>query len=274
METPVQTSSASALRAYAQVEEGELRDQALQARRIIIDIAASPTGCHLGGSMSVVDILVAANSYVAPYARGEVILSKGHAAAALYAVLQVRGVLGEGAAQTYGSAQSLLTGHPNHHVPGVRFPTGSLGHGLAYALGWAMANPDQPAVAIVGDGELQEGLIWETLQVASAHQVGNLVVVVDVNGGQNDGLVSDVSPMPNLDRRFSAFGCTVTTVDGHDPATILQTLQDRSLAAPEPHVLLAKTIKGRGVTELEGSAACHYVTATAEERARWLEGLE
>lgn len=262
-----------ALPAPAQDEGDGLRRQALQARRTIIDIAALPTGCHLGGSMSVVDILVAASSYVAEYARGEVVLSKGHAAAALYAVLQARGVLDRGAVETYGSAQSLLTGHPNHHVPGVRFPTGSLGHGLAYALGWAMANRDQPAVAVVGDGELQEGLIWETLQVASAHRVGNLLVVVDVNGGQNDGLVSDVSPMPDLDRRFSAFGCTVTTVDGHDPDRIMTALRARSLAGPGPHAVLARTVKGRGIPELEGSAACHYVTASAEQRARWLAGL-
>lgn len=249
----------------------DLAARAVEARKLVVDMAASPRGCHLGGSLSVLDILLAAL-----HARGEgteVVLSKGHAAAGLYAALYVSGLLPENPAPVYGELGHPYTGHPGPKVPNVRFPTGSLGHGAPYAAGWALARrlgalPGM-GVAIVGDGELQEGLIWETCQVAAAQRLGNFVLVVDCNGGQNDGLVREISPLPNLVERFAAFGFDTARVDGHDLAALDAVLRPDRSAAERPLAVIAETVKGKGVPAVEGKAGSHYVTIDAERAAKW-----
>jgi transketolase len=231
-------------------------------------MAATEVGCHLGGSLSVTDILVAAYAVARGRQGTEVVLSKGHAAAALYAVLHETGVIDADPAPQYGRAGSPFTGHPGPKVPGVRFPTGSLGHGLAYALGWALSRRltglPGGAIAVVGDGELQEGLVWETLQIAHAKRVGNLTVVVDVNGGQNDGYVADISPMPDLPARMDAFG-DVVEVDGHD----IEKLMPAMVPGDRPRIVLAATVKGKGVPAVEGKASSHYVKVPAARARQW-----
>lgn len=246
-----------------------LRERAVRARRLVVDMAASEVGCHLGGSLSVLDILIAAYAVAESRPGTEVVLSKGHAAAALYAVLHEIGVIEENPAPRYGRAGSPYTGHPAPKVPGVRFPTGSLGHGLAYAVGWALSRRllGQPggAIAVVGDGELQEGLIWETLQVAQAKRVGGLTMVVDVNGGQNDGYVADISPLTELPARLAAFGFDVVEVDGHD----IEKLMAAMVPADRPRAVLASTVKGKGVPATEGKAASHYVKISPGRAKQW-----
>lgn len=246
-----------------------LREQAAQARRLVVDMAGSPVGCHLGGSLSVLDILIAAYAVARSRPGTEVVLSKGHAAAALYAVLHINGVIPEDPAPLYGRAGSPYTGHPGPKVPGVRFPTGSLGHGLAYAVGWALSRRllGRPggAIAVVGDGELQEGLVWETLQIAQAKRIGGLTVVVDVNGGQNDGYVSDISPLNDLPTRLAAFGFEVSEVDGHD----IEKLMAAIVPADRPKAVLATTVKGKGVPATEGKAASHYVKVSPARAKQW-----
>ncbi|MFI9815803.1 1-deoxy-D-xylulose-5-phosphate synthase N-terminal domain-containing protein [Saccharothrix variisporea] len=247
-----------------------LREQAVRARRLVVDMAAQPTGCHLGGSLSVVDILVAAFDRAAEDDGTEVVLSKGHAAAALYAALHVSGRLAENPAPLYGLAGHHYTGHPSPAVPGVRFPTGSLGHGVPYAVGWALARRLSGGtglgIAVTGDGELQEGLVWEACQVAAAQRLANLVVVVDRNGGQNDGLVADISPLPDLGARFAAFGFDVSEVDGHDIGAVRALLDG---VGSRPHAVIAHTVKGKGVPPVEGKAGAHYVTIDAARAAKW-----
>jgi transketolase len=246
-----------------------LREQAARARRLVVDMAGSEVGCHLGGSLSVLDILVAAYAVTRSRPGTEVVLSKGHAAAALYAVLHETGVIAENPAPRYGRAGSPYTGHPGLKVPGVRFPTGSLGHGLAYAVGWALSRRllGQPggAIAVLGDGELQEGLVWETLQVAQAKRIGGLTVVVDVNGGQNDGYVADISPLTDLPARLAAFGFDVSEVDGHD----VEKLMAAMVPADRPKAVLAATVKGKGVPATEGKAASHYVKVSPARARQW-----
>ncbi|MEU8252727.1 1-deoxy-D-xylulose-5-phosphate synthase N-terminal domain-containing protein [Micromonospora inaquosa] len=246
-----------------------LREQATRARRLVVDMAASGVGCHLGGSLSVVDILVAAYAVARSQPGTDVVLSKGHAAAALYAVLHEVGVIEENPAPRYGRAGSPYTGHPGPKVPGVRFPTGSLGHGLAYAVGWALSrrllNRPGGAIAVVGDGELQEGLVWEALQVAQAKRIGGLTVVVDLNGGQNDGYVSDISPLTDLPARLAAFGFLVTEVDGHDIEKLLTTI----VPTDRPIAVLATTVKGKGVPATEGKAGSHYVKISPARARQW-----
>ncbi|KOV66405.1 transketolase [Streptomyces sp. MMG1121] len=251
--------------------------RAAQARRLVVDMAAGPRGCHLGGSLSVLDILVAALHRASADEGTEVVLSKGHAAAGLYAALHVSGVLPENPAPLYGLAGSPYTGHPGPKVPGVRFPTGSLGHGVPYAAGWALARriggKDGLGIAIAGDGELQEGLVWETCQVAAARELGNFVLVVDRNGGQNDGLVADISPLPDLAGRFAAFGFEVAETDGHDLGLLTELFAADRSTARRPLAVVANTVKGKGVPAVQGKAASHYVTIDAERAAKWKRAI-
>ncbi|MEU7021237.1 thiamine pyrophosphate-dependent enzyme [Streptomyces sp. NPDC046203] len=254
-----------------------LAERARQARRLVVDMAAGPRGCHLGGSLSVLDILIAALHRAARGDGTEVVLSKGHAAAGLYAALHVSGVLPENPAPLYGLAGHPYTGHPGPKVPGVRFPTGSLGHGVPYAAGWALARrlggQGGLGIAVAGDGELQEGLVWETVQVAAAQRLGNFVLVVDRNGGQNDGLVADISPLPRLAERFAAFGFDTVTVDGHDLAALTEVFAGDRAGAGRPLAVLADTVKGKGVRAVEGKAASHYVTIDAARAAQWKRAI-
>ena len=250
-----------------------LAERAVRARRLIVDMAASPRGCHLGGSLSVLDILIAALDRAAADDGTRVVLSKGHAAAGLYAALHVSGVLAENPAPHYGLAGHPYTGHPGPKVPGVVFPTGSLGHGVPYAAGWAMARRLAGAaglgIAVAGDGEVQEGLVWEACQVAAARRLGNFVLVVDRNGGQNDGLVADISPLPELAARFAAFGFETAEGDGHDLGALTAVLAGDRAGADRPLAVVAHTVKGKGVRAVEGKAASHYVTIDAARAAKW-----
>lgn len=250
-----------------------VREQAARARRLVVDMAAGPRGCHLGGSLSVLDILLAALHRAARGDGTEVVLSKGHAAAALYAALHVTGVLPENPAPRYGMAGSPYTGHPGPKVPGVRFPTGSLGHGVPYAAGWAMARKLRGlpglGIAVAGDGELQEGLVWETCQVAAARQLGNFVLVVDRNGGQNDGTVADISPLPHLAARFTAFGFETVETDGHDHEALAGLFDTDRGTASRPLAVIANTVKGKGLKPVEGKPSSHYVTIDAARAEKW-----
>ncbi|WP_200307328.1 transketolase [Streptomyces adelaidensis] len=255
-----------------------LTERAVQARRLVVDMAASPRGCHLGGSLSVLDILIAALHRAAADDGTEVVLSKGHAAAGLYAALHVSGILPENPAPLYGLAGHPYTGHPGPKVPGVRFPTGSLGHGVPYAAGWALSQklrgrPGALGIAVAGDGELQEGLVWETCQVAAAQELGNFVLVVDRNGGQNDGMVADISPLPGLAARFTAFGFDTTEIDGHDLAALTDLLTEDRSTARKPLAVIADTVKGKGVRAVEGKPGSHYVTIDEARAAKWKRGI-
>ncbi|MEU2677709.1 thiamine pyrophosphate-dependent enzyme [Streptomyces sp. NPDC007107] len=258
-------------------EQTLLAERAREARRLVVDMAASPRGCHLGGSLSVLDILIASLHRASSGDGTEVVLSKGHAAAGLYAALYVNGVLPENPAPLYGMAGHPYTGHPGPKVPGVRFPTGSLGHGVPYAAGWALSRRlgGQPGlgIAVTGDGELQEGLVWETCQVAAAQRLGNFVLVVDRNGGQNDGMVADVSPLPGLAARFAAFGFETAEVDGHDLTALTAVLSGDRTEATRPLAVVADTVKGKGVPAVEGKAASHYVTIDAARAAKWKRAI-
>ncbi|MGW8883117.1 thiamine pyrophosphate-dependent enzyme [Streptomyces sp. NPDC055749] len=254
-----------------------LSERAAQARGLVVDMAASPRGCHLGGSLSVLDILIAALHRASAGDGTEVVLSKGHAAAGLYAALYVSGILPENPAPLYGLAGHPYTGHPGPKVPGVRFPTGSLGHGVPYAAGWALARRiggrGGLGIAVAGDGELQEGLVWETCQVAAARELGNFVLVVDRNGGQNDGFVEDISPLPHLAERFAAFGFEVAHTDGHDLRALTAVLSGDRSAARRPLAVIADTVKGKGVAAVQGKAASHYVTIDATRAAKWKRAI-
>ncbi|MNW36425.1 Ferredoxin fas2 [compost metagenome] len=251
-----------------------LIERVKEARKLIIDMASAPTGCHIGGSLSVIDLLVGA--YARYYGDPDtvIILSKGHAAAALYATLHVYGIIPDNPADSYGEEGSLFTGHPNHKLPGIPFATGSLGHGIPYAAGWALAQKMKGTkglgIVIGGDGELQEGLCWETVQIVQAQSITNFVYIVDCNGGQNDGYVDDISPIRNLRQRFEAFGFVVKEIDGHQLEDIVASIEPH----PErPVAILARTIKGKGIAALEGNPESHYAKIPKKLAYRWKVGL-
>jgi transketolase len=256
-----------------------LESQAKKARESVVKMAASPVGCHLGGSLSVIDLLIAAYYVFGSDPDSRIILSKGHAAAALYAVLHVNNIIKEPPELGYGCYPSQLTGHPNHSIQGVHFPTGSLGHGLPLGVGWALSQQIKEskgiALVIAGDGELQEGLCWEAIQVACANRVHNFVLVVDQNGGQNDGMVSNISPMCPLEHIFNSFGMESSCVDGHNLPDILKcflSIRDEHDCF-KPKAIIAKTIKGKGIKQLEGKYSSHYVTLRPSDAIHWIRSL-
>ena len=194
--------------------------------------------------------------------RDRVILSKGHASGALYATLAEAGFLAREALKTYMQPLSMLNGHPNrNYVAGVEANTGPLGHGLPVAVGIAIAGQLDRApyrvFVITGDGELQEGSNWEAAMAAGHRKLGHLTLIVDRNGLQQGASVADTNDLEPLADKFRAFGWDVAEVDGHDPAALLAAFRPRALDA-RPLCVIAHTIKGKGVSYMEGQVGWHH----------------
>lgn len=209
--------------------------------------------------------------------RDHFILSKGHASAALYATLAARGYFPLEELSTYGRPGSRLAGHPLRGVPGVEFPTGSLGHGLPLAVGSALAarmdgRPSR-AFVLLGDGELQEGSVWEAAMSAAHFGLDNLVAIVDRNGMQITGPTEQCMRLEPLADRWRSFGWAVAEVDGHDLKALVRTLTSVPLEVGSPTVCIAHTIKGRGVKFMEGRKKSHYATLTPELLRRALHAV-
>ncbi|MCX4689506.1 transketolase [Kitasatospora purpeofusca] len=266
--------------------------RARAVREHIVEMCAGPEGGHLGGSMSAVEILVALffrTMDIDPAdpewkQRDIFVLSKGHAAMALYATLAERGFVPREEVATFCRPGSRLATHGNVAVPGVEFATGSLGHGLALANGtaWAQRRADgtpegtaarTPArtFVLLGDGELQEGTVWEAAQVARALNADNLVAVVDVNGFQQTGAVREVSAGAPVADRWAGFGWHTVEVDGHDLAALGEAL-DGAARAPGPAAVVCRTVKAKGVGVLEGRSASHFVRLDTERKLARVRG--
>lgn len=256
---------------------GEVADR---IRRHVVDMCASGEGGHLGGSMSIVDILTVLYFSVLRLdpsrpehpGRDVCVLSKGHGALALYATLAERGFLPVAELASYGQPGSRLMGHPVRAVPGVEMPTGSLGHGLALGLGYTLAarlaGTGQRTFVITGDGELQEGSCWETASCAAAQHADGLVAIVDRNGLQLTGRTEDVSPLEPLASRWRAFGWAVREADGHDLGALARALGSAPWEPGRPSVVLARTEKGHGIPFITGRPESHYATLGERQHAR------
>ena len=195
--------------------------------------------------------------------RDRFILSKGQACAALYAVLADLGFFPVDELKTYTSAGSRLGGHSESNIPGVEAFTGSLGHGLPMSVGIAltakMDGRDYLSVALLGDGECQEGSIWEAAMLASHHKLDNLIILVDRNYLQATNLTEDAVSLEPFDRKWEAFGWEATIIDGHSFEQILTTLDDlKSRRSGKPKAVIAKTTKGKGVSYMENKPIWHY----------------
>jgi transketolase len=233
---------------------------------------------HVGSALSIADILAAL--FAGPLAdidphdpdRPRLVLSKGHAVLALYGALHACGQLSDAQLDTYCGDGSHLAGHPEHVLAGVDFSTGSLGHGLSIATGCALAarlqGSDRLAFAVMSDAECNEGSVWEAAMFAAHHRLSRLVAIVDVNGQQALGYTRDVLDLEPLAARWESFGWDVHEVDGHDLRGLGATLQALLVDGGAPHVLLARTIFGKGVRFMENRIEWHYLPQTDAEYVR------
>ena len=259
----------------------ELQRQALRVRRNILRLIRAGHAGHVGGALSAADVLTALFFDVMRMQperpgwpdRDRFVLSAGHKSLLLYAALAARGVIPEDLLDTYGRFGSTLPGHPDmHKLPGVEASTGALGHGLALAVGMALglrlSRRDSRVFALMGDGELAEGSIWEAAAAASHHRLQNLVGIVDRNGLQISGPTVEVMSYEPLEERWRAFGWEVRRVDGHDFPSLLETLRAVPFHANRPSLIVADTVKSRGIPFMEGKVEFHYWKPPAAELAR------
>ncbi|MDR1711608.1 MAG: transketolase [Propionibacteriaceae bacterium] len=246
-----------------------LEKQAWLGRRSILEMVRASQSGHLGGSLSAIDILTVLYFEVLNVdpahpddpARDRFVLSKGHATPALYSTLSARGFIPEADLPRWRQLDSDLSGHAEMtKIPGVEMSTGSLGQGLSAAVGMALAarvdGLGYRVFALLGDGEIQEGQIWEAAMAAGHYKLANLVAFVDNNDLQIDGCVADVlSPYP-IGAKFAAFGWQVSEIDGHDLDAIRQAVAAAG-ADGKPTAIVAKTVKGKGVSFMENVAKWH-----------------
>ena len=252
-----------------------------EIRKIVLkmSLAAGKTGAHLGGSMSCIEILTVLfsdfikldRSGTDAEERDRFILSKGHAAPTYYAVLNKKGLISDELIETFKNNGSLLTGHPSVNEEtaklGIECSTGSLGQGISFAAGVAYAlklkkNSSSKVYVLLGDGECNEGSVWEAVMSAAHYKLDNLCIIIDKNQLQYDGKTEDVMNMGNLEEKFKAFGCETRVVDGHNVEELYRAFEH--IPDEKPYVVIADTVKGKGVSFAEGVASWHHSILTNE----------
>ena len=255
-------------------------------RKDIVSMICKSKSGHPGGSLSAVEILTALyfdQMNIDPTNpkmedRDRFVLSKGHAAPALYATLAQRGYFAKDELNNLRQLGSMLQGHPDmKKVPGVEMSTGSLGQGFSVACGMAMAakldNAPWNVYALLGDGEVQEGIIWEAAMSAAHYKLDNMIAFLDYNGLQIDGEVESVMNINPIEDKFKTFGWNVITIDGHDFDQIFAALDMAKDTVGKPTMIIAKTIKGKGVSFMENQASWHGSAPNAEQVEQALSEL-
>ena len=242
---------------------------AWRIRRHAIEMVHHAHASHIGGILSVVDIAAVLFGQIAKLdpqnpdwpARDRIVMSKGHNGVAIYAALAECGFFPAGQLGTYGEDGSFFSCHVSHrNVPGVELSTGSLGHGVCVACGMALnaklRKKDYHTFAIVGDGECNEGSVWETALLAAQQKLGNFTVIVDCNGMQAMGDCANIVDMEPMSDKWRSFGWHVAEVNGHDHDALLQAFREDS--GGKPKVILARTVKGKGISFMEHQILWHY----------------
>ncbi|MGW5739698.1 MULTISPECIES: transketolase [Streptomyces] len=254
-------------------------------REQILEMGTSPDGTHVGGSLSAADIMTLLYNEVLRLRpeepdwadRDRFILSKGHASAALYAVLAARGFLPAAELASYGVTGGRLAGHPLRRLPGVEFPSGSLGHGLSLGVGSALAARRQGrpsrVFVLMGDGEIQEGSVWEAAMSAAHLRLANLTAIVDRNRLQITGHTEERMGLEPLADKWRAFGWHTVEVDGHDLDALRGALTAPPAADERPTMVIAETVKGKGVPLFEDKKKSHSVKLSPNLHRRALAGL-
>jgi len=241
-------------------------------RRIVLEQSMRAGVGHIGSALSVADIVAALYGDFLDVTdpldgdRDRFVLSKGHASLALYAALYLRNHLSSDDLSTYCSDGTRLGTHPEAGLPGVDFATGSLGHGLSLAAGAALAarlqSSNRRVFCLMSDAECNEGSVWEAVMFAAHHRLAPLVAIVDLNGQQALGYTNDVLDLTLMAERWHSFGWDVHEVDGHDPVAISKTVRGLDFQVGRPHVLLARTVFGKGVSFMESRIEWHYLPMT------------
>lgn len=255
-----------------------LETHAQHVRQNIVEMVYAAGSGHIGGSLSATEIATylyfeAMNideSNVASSQRDRFVLSKGHASPLLYGVLMEKGLLDKELIPTFRQVNSKLEGHPcRNSVQGVDISTGSLGQGISAAVGMAISNKldnnDYKVFALLGDGESQEGQVWEAAMAAAHYKLDNLCVFLDFNGLQIDGSIYDVMNPTPLDEKFKAFGWNVISIDGHNYEEIDAAVKAANATKGQPTLILATTVKGKGVSFMENEAGWHGVAPSKEQ---------
>lgn len=255
-------------------------------RKDIVSMICKSKSGHPGGSLSAVEILTALyfdQMNIDPTNpkmedRDRFVLSKGHAAPALYATLSERGYFDREELNHLRQIGSMLQGHPDmKKIPGVEMSTGSLGQGFSVACGMAMAakldNAPWNVYALLGDGEVQEGIIWEAAMSAAHYKLDNMIAFLDYNGLQIDGDVESVMNINPIEDKFKTFGWNVITIDGHDFDQIFAALDMAKDTVDKPTMIIAKTIKGKGVSFMENQASWHGSAPSEEQLQQALSEL-
>lgn len=244
-------------------------------RRIILERSYRARVGHIGSALSVVDIIAAlyasALNISAPDDpdRDRFVLSKGHAALALYAALHLKGWMSLETLETYCQDNTLLGVHPERDLPGVEFGAGSLGMGMSYATGAALAaqmrQSSRRVFALVSDAECNEGVIWESAMFAAHHHLANLYLIIDLNGQQALGYTKDVINLEPMAEKWRAFGWDVREVNGHDEEELVNAIKTCAENKTQPHVVIAHTTFGKGVSFMESHIKWHYWPMNNEE---------
>lgn len=265
---------------YDSKEIERLRAVAQGLRRRALDMIFKAQSGHAGGSFSSAELLAClyfSAARVDPElplwpGRDRIIVSKGHCSPIYYATLAERGYFPLTTLDTFDQCDSFLQGHPDMHTPGVDMPSGSLGMGLSVAVGSALAarlaHHDFHTYVLLGDGELQSGEVWEAAMSAAKYRLGNLTAIIDNNRLQVSGFLDDVMPVEPLKEKWLAFNWRVIEIDGHDIAQILDAVGEGRRAAERPTMIIARTVKGKGVSFMENSPHWHAKVITRDEYDR------
>ena len=254
----------------------ELENKAKEISRDIVDMVYHAGSGHPGGSLSCADIMTVLFHEKMKEDEDKFILSKGHCVPTYYACLASIGKIPHEDLITFRKIDSYLEGHPSNKINGIDVSSGSLGQGLSVANGMAIAKKLDKAsgkvYCILGDGEIEEGQIWEAAMTANKYALNNVVAFVDYNGLQIDGSVEDVKGVTNLKDKFEAFGWSVQEIDGHDIQAIIDAI-DNTNDSEKPNVIIAKTIKGKGVSFMENQVGWHGKAPNEDEYKQAMEEL-
>lgn len=261
-----------------------LENKAREIRMDLLNMIYEGRAGHIGGSLSSVDILVALYYSIMRIDpknpkwenRDRFILSKGHSVEGLICILADKGYFDKSILHTYSQYQSILIGHPNNKVPGMEVCSGALGHGLSIAAGIALGakrkNLDVRSFVLMGDGEQAEGSIWEAAMAASNYKLDNLFAYIDRNNLQISGDTEDVMKLDSLRAKYEAFGWDVSEIDGNDIQKIITNFNEAENKG-KPHLIIADTVKGKGVSYMENNVKWHHGVPTKEQLDAALQEL-
>jgi len=246
-----------------------------EIRLKILEISNLAKSSHIGSSLSIVEILLVLYKFFIKK-KNVFILSKGHACLAYYCILSKFGYISSKQLNSYGKNNSILMAHVSHKVPGVEFSTGSLGHGLPYAVGKALAekidNTNNRVYVLISDGELNEGTTWESLLFASFHKLDNLFIIIDYNKIQSTDFTKNILNIEPLKKKLSSLGCNIKNIDGHNLNQIYISLKTKK--KNKPTILIANTIKGKGVKYMENKILWHYKFPDYEQLQQAIKELQ